>query len=443
MYRLLIADDEALEREGLEWIVNRMLPNQFEIIHAENGRRAIEQAEERRPHIVLMDVQMPGIQGLEALREIRSMLQDVKLVLVTAYDSFAYAQEAITLGISEYIVKPASRDQMAKLLTRLVEELDREREKRGEQLELKSRMSTIQPLIENELALILMVDQAMGTSPETLAEWLDFRLDKQGRCLVIAFPGHDSSLDRGQLYETIRRLAKSQTSCIVSSILEHHLALFVHQPQAAEDGEEGLSRLAEKLAEAARALLHIAPSIGIGSLRNGAEGLRHSYFEAVFASTYPGREGQVCLFDDLKQGKQDAALADGVELSEERQRSYVLSALNRIRELREEQTATVMDRAIAYILERFTEELSLEDVAEYVHLNPFYFSKVFKQHVGENFIDYLTGLRIDKAKRLIEDKQLILKEVCYQVGYKDPNYFSRVFKKVTGVTPSEYRALPR
>ncbi|MWC27694.1 response regulator [Paenibacillus sp. MMS18-CY102] len=443
MYRLLIADDEALEREGLEWIVNRMLPGQFEIIHAENGRRAIEQAEERRPHIVLMDVQMPGIQGLEALREIRSMLPDVKLVLVTAYDSFAYAQEAITLGISEYIVKPASRDQITKLLTRLVDELQREKEKRGEQLELKSRMSSIQPLIENELALILMVDQAMGTSPDTLAEWLDFGLE-HGRSLVIAFPGHDSSLDRGQLYETIRRLAKSQASCIVSSILEHHIALFVHQPpQGAEDGEEGLIRFAEKLAEAARAQLLAAPSIGIGSLRSGAEGLRHSYFEAVFASTYPGREGQVCLFDDLKQGKQEAVMAEGAELPEERQRSYVLSALNRIRELREEQTATVMDRAIAYMLERFTEELSLEDVAEYVHLNPFYFSKVFKQHVGENFIDYLTGLRIDKAKRLIADKQLILKEVCYQVGYKDPNYFSRVFKKVTGVTPSEYRALPR
>lgn len=107
MYRLLIADDEALEREGLEWIVQNMLPGQFEVIHAENGRMAIERAEEHRPQIVLMDVNMPGIQGLDALREIKRLLPETKMVLVTAYDYFSYAKEALTLGVKEYIVKPA------------------------------------------------------------------------------------------------------------------------------------------------------------------------------------------------------------------------------------------------------------------------------------------------------------------------------------------------
>ncbi|MBM7567562.1 response regulator [Paenibacillus sacheonensis] len=438
MYRLLIADDEALEREGLEWIVNRMLPDTFEILHAENGRRAIEQAEERRPHIVLMDVQMPGIQGLEALREIRALLPGVKLVLVTAFDSFAYAQEAISLGVSEYIVKPASRDQVAALLARLAAELDREKAKRSEQLELMNRLSTVQPLIENELALILMVDQVLDASPEQLAEWMDFPLI-DCRCIVIAFSGHDLSQTRKPLYETIRRQAKAQGSCIVSSILEHHAALFLRKPvQAADDWHEEPIRFAEKLAEAARALLGSAPSIGIGTLRSGAEGLRRSYFKAVFASTYARQEGNVCVFDDLREGG-GMELPDP-ELTEARQQGYVLSALRRIRELREEQTVTVMDRAVSYISQRYTEDISLEDAADHVHLNPFYFSKVFKQHIGANFIDYVTGLRIDKAKRLLEEGQLILKEVCYEVGYNDPNYFSRVFKKVTGVTPSEYRS---
>ncbi|WP_308737691.1 AraC family transcriptional regulator [Paenibacillus sp. AR247] len=99
----------------------------------------------------------------------------------------------------------------------------------------------------------------------------------------------------------------------------------------------------------------------------------------------------------------------------------------------------MLDRALLYIRGKFQEELSLEDVAEHVHLNPYYFSKVFKQQTGETFIDYVTRLRIDKAKELMKDGRYSMKEVCYQVGYKDPNYFSRVFKKVTGVTPSEYR----
>ncbi|CAM3901404.1 AraC family transcriptional regulator [Cohnella lubricantis] len=435
MYRLLIADDEALEREGLEWIVQRMLPDTFEIVQAENGRRAIELAEERRPNIVLMDVQMPGIQGLEALREIRKLLPDAKFVLVTAYDSFHYAQEALTLGVKEYIVKPASREQVASLLQRLADELDQERSKRAEHLTLRNKVSTLQPLVENELALILMVDQVAGEGPEQLAQWLEFPLE-DCRCLVIAFPGHDSAEDRKPLYETIRRTAKSFGPCLVSSIVERHLAVFLRKPpQAADDWKEEPIRLARKLNDVVQPLLKTEISIGIGSLQSGAEGLRQSYFEAVFASTC---SDQVCLFEDLKAGGGPRVPGQGAD--SEGWQSYVASALRRIREIREEQTSTVIDRAKQYIRQHYSEELSLEEAAESVHLNPFYFSKVFKQHVGETFIDYLTGLRIDRAKQLIEEEDLSLKEVSYQVGYKDPNYFSRVFKKVTGVAPSEYRS---
>ncbi|MGG1312048.1 MULTISPECIES: AraC family transcriptional regulator [Cohnella] len=438
MYRLLIADDEALEREGLEWIASRMLPDTFEIIHAENGRQAIELAEDRRPHIVFMDVQMPGIQGLEALKEIRNLLPDAKLVLVTAYDYFSYAQEALALGVKEYIVKPAGREQIAELLRKLVDELEREKDKRAEQLELKSRVYALQPLVENELALMLMVDQVIDARPEELAEWLDFPLE-DCRCLVLAFAGHDPGLDKRALFETIRRFAKSHGHCIVSSILEHHLAVFLRKPpQAEDDWKEEAVRFGEKLRDTVRSQLKADLSVGIGTLRSGADGLRRSYFEAVFASTCSDRNGSVCLFDDLRQGRTVQFPHEATE--DAAQRSYVMSALNRIREIREEQTSTVIDRAKAYIRQRFTEDLSLEDVAEFVHLNPFYFSKVFKQHVGETFIDFLTRLRIEKAKQLIREDQFSIKEVCYEVGYKDPNYFSRVFKKVTGVSPSEYRA---
>ena len=107
MYRLLIADDEALEREGLEWIITKMMPDTFEVIHADNGRTAIQKADEHRPHIVMMDVRMPGIQGLDALKEIKERHPLVKMVLVTAYEYFDYAQQALSLGVKEYLVKPA------------------------------------------------------------------------------------------------------------------------------------------------------------------------------------------------------------------------------------------------------------------------------------------------------------------------------------------------
>ncbi|WP_028551485.1 response regulator [Paenibacillus sp. UNC451MF] len=445
MYRLLIADDEALEREGLEWIVQRMLPDQFEIIHAENGRMAIERAEEHRPHIILMDVNMPGIQGLDALREIKRQLPETKMVLVTAYDYFSYAKEALTLGVKEYIVKPARREQVVQTLQQLVAELERERLKRMEDLQLRDKVSQLQPLVENELALMFMVDQVLGASAPLLSEWLDFPLD-QGCSVVIAFsePEHVYSLDKKKMYDTVRSFAKSHFAgpSLISSFIDRHMAVFLSKPPDVQDSDwqSIMRQYGEKLCSITERQLALTVSIGIGSTHSDVEGLRKSYFEAVFASTYFEQGGKVCLFAELRKQGGVSSLSNPSDQRESTEhRSYVLSALQRIREEREEQTIHVLDKAKNYIESRFTEDISLEEAADFVHLNPHYFSKVFKQHIGETFIDFLTRLRIEKAKELMASNELSLKEVCFEVGYKDPNYFSRVFKKVTGMTPTEFR----
>lgn len=447
MYRLLIADDEALEREGLEWIIERMMPDTFQVIHAENGRMAIEQAEEHRPHIIMMDVNMPGIQGLAALREIKQHLPDTKLVLVTAYDYFAYAKEALSLGVKEYIVKPASREQVVRTLQQLVEELEREKHTRTEELKLKDKVSQLLPLVENELALMFMVDQVLDTSVEQLSEWLDFPLN-EGCAIVVALPEHVYTRDTKKIYDIIRSFAKnhSSSSCIVSSLIDRHMAIFLRKAPGTQDSawKEEVKQFGEKLCALTERQLDFTVSVGIGSARSGAVGLRKSYFEAVFASTYFEYSGKACHFGELKQSEDGVfpkPKPDHQSLTgEKNQQSYVISALHRIREEREQQTLSVLDRAKNYIQGKFTEDLSLEEVADFVHLNPFYFSKVFKQQVGETFIDFVTALRIDKAKELMVSDDLSLKEVCYEVGYNDPNYFSRVFKKVTGVTPTEFRS---
>ncbi|MED4956968.1 helix-turn-helix domain-containing protein, partial [Paenibacillus macerans] len=110
-----------------------------------------------------------------------------------------------------------------------------------------------------------------------------------------------------------------------------------------------------------------------------------------------------------------------------------------LREAKERGRSHVLQRALLYIGQRYKEELSMEQTAEHVNLSPYYFSKLFKLRTGENFSDYVTRLRIEEAKRLIAEGRLSLKEICYEVGYKDPNYFSRVFKKAAGMTPTEYR----
>ena len=91
-----------------------------------------------------------------------------------------------------------------------------------------------------------------------------------------------------------------------------------------------------------------------------------------------------------------------------------------------------------YLENHYAEDISLEDVAEQVNISPQYFSKLIKKTTGFNFIDWLSMLRVKKAKELLTNSNLTVKEVCFMVGYKDPNYFSRIFKKRIGITPSEY-----
>ena len=106
---------------------------------------------------------------------------------------------------------------------------------------------------------------------------------------------------------------------------------------------------------------------------------------------------------------------------------------------KEEQSSSIIDRAKDYIAGHYSKDISLDDVSREVDISPYYFSKVFKEATGENFIEYLTNVRISRAKEMLLAGDSSMKEICSAVGYSDPNYFSRTFKKNVGVTPTEFK----
>ena len=111
-----------------------------------------------------------------------------------------------------------------------------------------------------------------------------------------------------------------------------------------------------------------------------------------------------------------------------------------IRDQKEDQSNSAVKKAMLYIQENYSKDISLDDVSGQVNISPYYFSKIFKEETGENFIEYLTRIRIDKAKELLVDENVSVKEAGIKSGYSDPNYFSRIFKKQMDMTPSEYKA---
>jgi len=123
----------------------------------------------------------------------------------------------------------------------------------------------------------------------------------------------------------------------------------------------------------------------------------------------------------------------------EKGKAHLLAVVQHVQVWRNNHAKGMLHKAKEYIEIHYADSLTLEQVAEYVELSPFYFSKLFKDRFGLTFIDYLTEIRITKAKTEMADPGKSLKEICYSIGYKDPNYFSRVFKKHTGLSPSEFR----
>ena len=117
----------------------------------------------------------------------------------------------------------------------------------------------------------------------------------------------------------------------------------------------------------------------------------------------------------------------------------ISDACHTVMSRRENRSSSVIDRARDYIMAHYKKDISLDDVSREVDISPYYFSKIFKEATGENFIEYLTNLRIEKAKELLDNTEMSMKEICLEVGYSNPNYFSRIFKKSVGVSPTEYK----
>ena len=106
---------------------------------------------------------------------------------------------------------------------------------------------------------------------------------------------------------------------------------------------------------------------------------------------------------------------------------------------KEEQSVSVVERARKYIDSKYNKDISLDDVSREVDISPYYFSKIFKEETGQTFVEYVTEIRMNRAKELLSFTDMSMKEICCEIGYSDPNYFSRSFKKNTGLTPTEYK----
>lgn len=315
MYTLLIADDEALEREGLEMMISHAMPDTFRFVHAENGRRAIQLAEEERPDFIFMDIKMPGIQGLEAVREIMARQPGARVVIITAHDYFAYAKEGLALGVREYLLKPARREEIVYVLKHLITETEEAKRARDEQLSLQEKLSHLLPLAENELSLMLMLEYAQEVEADQLARMLNLKWRK-GYAMVLSFVKHTPKewasfqVVKKEIYDAVKQWAKPGLSCIVSPVVGHQIALFIPLPPGRPGYEQRVMALewGERLRSQVEERFGLPLSVGIGGVREGWDGLSRSYREAVRVCAE--EQDIVCVrhYDDIAESSGGPAI---------------------------------------------------------------------------------------------------------------------------------------
>jgi len=529
MYKIMLADDEGIVIQSLKFIIEKHFGEECVIESAKTGRKVIELAEAFRPDIAFMDIQMPGINGIEAMKEIRRFNTSTIFIVMTAYDKFDYAKEAINLGVMEYLNKPVRQDQIVDVLKRAMIKIDAKRERRAEDLIIKEKLETVSPIIESGLIYNILFHEHFDEDIDNYRTLLD--IEEEYAYMLAFVYGDDqdgnhmtnavgSSVRIQQYYQDIRGYLKQYfPGCIVGTIMSNKIAILV--PYDKEDMDYSFrSELIEKSREFTRNMrkhTDLTVRLGIGRPKKFMD-MSESYAEALnslivstgsvahaddlpigceYESDYPAKN-EKDLFEAIEKGDRQVALNQaglffdwminnhaehlidiklkvlefvlwaehlaylqggktyhflsrgeylpdvyGMDNLDELRKWFfdkITDACHNVNVSKENQSTSSIERAKAYIDNNYSnKDLSLDEVSREVDISPYYFSKLFKEETGENFIEYLTNLRLNKAKALLNDSNYSMKQICMEIGYADPNYFSRTFKKNFGVTPTEYK----
>lgn len=531
LYRIILVDDEEEVRKGIirkiDW--ERL---GFEVVgDAENGEDALEKLEQLEPDVVMTDIRMPYMDGLSLTARIRQKYPSVKVLIFSGYDDFEYAQQAIKLNVTEYILKPVNVEELTEILERVRENLDEEIEQRRNVNSLRESYNSSLPILRE----LFLNDMVRGTvSSEQIHEKLrEYDIDILGARKWFAALIHVEQEEQGEgrVLSEYRELIPISVKKLVEDNLKDCCRFTIFNSAAGialivavdEGGTQTgfIDRLGDICKESKR-ILEVTITIGVGHSFTSLEETGKSYQSAEDALGYRAivGTGNTIYINDVEpvsggklqlDGKDEAELVAAIKFGPRdhirqvikelvgrmedakvhvrQYQLYMLSIVNCITQLmqqydlnpgdmfnvreqytdilsaiqrreefedwilqvayrmnesmdreRDNTTRKVILEAKQYIQDNYQNpDLSVEMLCRQLHMSPAYFSTLFKKETGQTYIAYLTEVRLDKAVELLnetDDKTYI---IAQKVGYQEQNYFSYVFKKRFGVSPTKFR----
>jgi two-component system response regulator YesN len=397
MWKVLIADDEPKIRRGLRASIERLRPDMKVVAEAEDGETALAMAGSEKPDILMIDIRMPFLNGLELIERIRDVHNDCIIIVVSGHDEFEYAKRALQLKVFEYVLKPVPKEVLASVLERAATELSGAR-KQNQYLEwAREQMERNMPLLREQFLRDWVNGRLSGSEIEEQTAFLGLGTSDHQSMAVIHVVERFLSVDPAK--EKERRLALFAVRTVVEESFREFMPLAVFQDEhdnivaiaGSAGGSEWVEAVTRIETRVSRSLSH-ALVVAQKPIPEGADGLPETY-ETLTAEV--ARRSSYRTFVVLAQKFMDGHYAKP--------------------------------------------DLSLEEVASAAGISAGYLSRLLKQETGFSFIDYLTRVRITRAVQLMNDPAMKVYEVAEAVGYTSQHYFSRAFKKVFGRSPIEYR----
>lgn len=414
MLKILIADDEKYERDSVISLIEENFKDKLTIAQAKNGREAIEIAEQIRPEIIIMDIKMPGINGIKAIEEIRKTSSSTYFIMLTAYDYFDFAIEAVKLNVKEYLLKPFVRSEFINKINNAIESVEKKKAKRKSDIEKEEKINNLIGVLENELSYSIINNALDSIDFNMHMDYLDLDFNNAFAICIKILSTNFNNLLKRQVGEYINELLKFKYKAIGTYCYTENLIFFI-QIHNYKDINEQITENINAINDIKREIerhFNIAIEIGIGYCYSGIELMNKSYEEANKAISY-SNESEIIHIGKIQE-------------------------YNYSQDSDKEKTK-LFKKVTEYIENNIQEDLNLESVANKFNLSSYYFSRSFKEAMGCNLIDYINIVRIKKSKELLKQNEMSIKEIGYTVGYSDPNYFSKVFKKYEGYSPKEYK----
>jgi two-component system response regulator YesN len=445
MMKILLADDEKYDREIVKHIINENFPDELQVYEAKNGREAIELSESIRPDIVIMDIKMPGIDGIQALKEISASLPNLYSIILTAYDYFDFAKEAVKINVKEYLLKPFAKEEIIEKVSIGIQFVKKEQNKRRSQIEDKEKIYTLLPVLENQLSDLIINDKLMGVDYGMYLRCLDMNfINSYAMVISIKDKYGYTDISRNEkdqikirIGDYIKEYINRKYKCIGNYMFYEELTYFIQiENEDTEDFKNLEIDLAFNLRREIKKRFNVSIRAGLGEIYNSVEHIVESYRQATKCLVYNSDNVNIIHINDIDENMlEDKVINSNAVIS-----NLIDVQYNKIKNVNKIKLK-LFEEVKNFIKENIATELELEKVASNFSLSVYYFSRTFKEVTGTNFSDYINKCRIDIAKELLSNGEMNVKEVCYKVGYNDPNYFSKVFKKYEGVSPVNYKVI--